>query len=326
MSHRIRPALAIVLVVFTLSLSSGCAALSNFPAPFYTTKKQVDTQMAIARVQEEQGETSSAKKVYEEIVKKKPKHSGAHQRLAIIAVKHGKPKTAEEHFNIARKHDPKNLQLLNDLGYFYYLEGRLTEAEQILSEVVDEDPGQMRAVNNLGLVVGLQGRTTEAYDLFRKVGTEADAQANLAFVFAQLGEVEKAQFHYSRALTHNPRMKPAAHALLQIAEICHQKRQHENMLAQQQLPGTSPEMMGAYPTTHSPALHVNHQSQLPHLPGTPHQAQPIPYHTPHIATPDAVQPLPYYPDTQQQAAPIQSYPVTSPQPLSSSDYEPLALP
>lgn len=212
-SLNLRAGLALAL----LPLCFGCASMPTPSIPFITTNSKIEAQMAVARLQEQQGDLASAKGVYEGVLKKRPKHAEAHQRLAVIAVRQGKTDLAEEHFNKARELDPKNYKLLNDLGYFYYLENRLTEAEEVLREVVDEDPLNPRALNNLGLVLGFQNRTDEAMEAFRRVGTDAEAHANIAFVYAHLGDLDRAQAHYSQALTHNPGMKPAAQALLEIA-------------------------------------------------------------------------------------------------------------
>ncbi len=54
--------------------------------------------------------------------------------------------------------------------------------------------------------------------MFRRTGTEAEAYANMAFVYAQRGDLEKAKASYSRALDLDQKMKPAAEALVQIAQ------------------------------------------------------------------------------------------------------------
>lgn len=333
MLHFNRTALAASLLLGLLASSSGCAALSQFPAPFITTKKQINTQMAIAQVQEDQGDIAGAKKIYEQIVEKRPKHAAAHQRLAVIAVKRGKPDTAEKHFDLARQADPENLKLLNDIGYFYYLENRLVEAETILREVVDEDPGQTRAVNNLGLVVGLQGRTSEAYDLFRQVGAESDAQANLAFVFAQLGDIQRAQMHYSKALTHNPKLKPAAQAMIQIAELCQQQKRYEAMLAAN--PGAIPTAAGQQPVAGQPmpaqpftAQAAAGQTVTYNAPPAPQQGTPVPYYQPIGPQPSAVQTMPYYPAPATNENPtMPAYPMTPhPEPSPMPHYPSTAAP
>ena len=52
--------------------------------------------------------------------------------------------------------------------------------------------------------------------MFRRVGDEADALANLAYVHAQRGEHQQAMQLYSQALSHNGDLRPAAEAMLAL--------------------------------------------------------------------------------------------------------------
>lgn len=55
-------------------------------------------------------------------------------------------------------------------------------------------------------------------DLFKRVNSEAEACANVAYVLAQNGDLSQSQQMYLRALTLDNRMRAAAQAALQIKE------------------------------------------------------------------------------------------------------------
>jgi Tfp pilus assembly protein PilF len=58
----------------------------------------------------------------------------------------------------------------------------------------------------------------ECLTYFRQYLDEADAHANVGFVLTQRGDFEAARQSYTKALSLNPRLKSAQHALLQLAE------------------------------------------------------------------------------------------------------------
>src|SRR5690606_6103389 len=98
------------------------------------------------------------------------------------------------------------------------LQDRLDEAEERLRQALELSPTSRTARTNLALVLGEQGRFGECLNEFRRVGTEAQAHANLAYVYAMLGELEQAEQEYHRALALDPTLLPAADALSQLAE------------------------------------------------------------------------------------------------------------
>jgi DNA-binding SARP family transcriptional activator len=81
------------------------------------------------------------------------------------------------------------------------------------------------------MVLGEQGRDEESLAMFRRVGTEAQAKANLAFVYTQRGDVDQAVESYSEALTLDAKMRPAAQALVQLADRVEKQNAHEALAA-----------------------------------------------------------------------------------------------
>ena len=156
---------------------------------------------------------NQARRVYEEIRRKHPEHVEAAHRLGIVADAQRRHAEAEQLFLFALEREPRNAALLADLGYCYYLQGQLAKAEAALVKATRLEPSNQRYWNNLGLVLGHQGRYDEALDCFRKSGSEADAQYNLAFVYAAQERVEDAKRCFQAALTSDPTHRRAREAL-----------------------------------------------------------------------------------------------------------------
>jgi hypothetical protein len=135
-----------------------------------------------------------------------------------MRAKQGRFEEANEYFDQALRLAPSDATLLSDAGYCYYLEHRLDEAEQTLRRALELRPNDPTICNNLGVLLGEQGRDRECLTMFRRTGTEAQAYANMAFVYAQRGDLEPAKASYGRALTLDQKLKPAAEALVQIAQ------------------------------------------------------------------------------------------------------------
>lgn len=156
---------------------------------------------------------NQARRVYEEIRRKHPEHVEAAHRLGIVADAQRRHTEAEQLFLFALERQPRNAALLADLGYCYYLQGQLAKAEAALIKATRLEPSNQRYWNNLGLVLGHQGRYDEALDCFRKSGSEADAQYNLAFVYAAQERVEDAKRCFQAALSSDPTHRRAREAL-----------------------------------------------------------------------------------------------------------------
>jgi Tfp pilus assembly protein PilF len=173
--------------------------------------------LALARLSERHGETEQAERFYQAMIKKSPQNPTPYHRLGAIRAKEGNFQAADEYFTQALQLDPTNAVLLSDAGYLYYLQNRPAEAEAILRQALEIKPSDPTICNNLAMLLGEQGRCREALTMFKRAGTEAQAYANLAFVYVQQGEFDKAEKGYSRALTLDRNLRPAAEALTQLA-------------------------------------------------------------------------------------------------------------
>lgn len=182
------------------------------------SNKPGDT-VAMARLYEMRGQTEAAAKLYEQELTRDPKQGLVHHRLAVISSKNNNWAKARLHFDTALELMPGNSELLNDLGYALYLQHQLPDAEAALTAAVQANPKNLSAHNNLGIVLGVQGRFDESLVEFRRAGGDAEAYANLAYVHTQLGDVEQAMANLHKALAHDPKLRQAASALVQLNEL-----------------------------------------------------------------------------------------------------------
>ena len=136
--------------------------------------------------------------------------------LAVRATRQGRYAEADVHFLRAWQLGPPTAELLNDMGYRLYLEGRLAEAESVFRQAVFLEPHHVAAVLNLGKVLARQGRIAESLTVFRQVNGEAEAEANVAYVLADWGNIEVAQAHYGRAIEISVAMRQGPPAMARL--------------------------------------------------------------------------------------------------------------
>ena len=217
------------------------------PSGKASATKDIEGMLAMARLVERRGENDKAKEMYQAILAKSPQQPVALHRLGVVNAQDGKLDEAARLLTQAATVDAPSAELLSDLGYTYFLSRKFPEAEQRLREALQLEPDYDAARTNLGLVLGMQGKTDRAMSEFRSVASESEAQANLAFVYTQLGDLENAQKHYLIALDVDSELIPAAEALVQldhfskVRENSAKRRNHQAIAAQEELLAKSAE-------------------------------------------------------------------------------------
>ncbi len=174
--------------------------------------------MAMAKLCAKRGQLDEAQKIYAQLLKKNDRDPALHHRLGVVLARQGDFANAARHFEAASQLNPGDPDLLCDMGYAAYLEGRLDEAESHLRRTLQIDANHRKALNNLGLVLGAQCQDAEALKCFQRIMSEAEALANVAYAQSQRGAFRQSQSTYLQSLSLNNQLKPAAQALLQVAE------------------------------------------------------------------------------------------------------------
>lgn len=197
----------------------GCSAQAPWSkAPSEAEQGKIIAQVSMARLSERHGQPEFAERIYQQVLVRHPDNLQAVHRLAVVAAKRGHYGESQRLFERALKLGPPSAELLSDYGYCLYLQDDLSQAERVLRDALGRDPQYTAARNNLALTLGEQERFEESLAEFRKAVGEAEAHANLGFVQSQLGYYEQAEASLHRALNLNPDLKPAAEALIQLAQ------------------------------------------------------------------------------------------------------------
>ena len=213
------------LLAASLSACCGCKLPSLATGTVASNAKQVDhkqvgpqSKLALARLSERRGNTIQARLLYEACCRENPNDPTAYHRLGVVAATSGNLPAARHYFAQALQHGEPSVDLLNDFGYCCYLQNDLKPAEAALGDALKREPANAGVCNNLALAVGAQGRYHESLALFQRAMPEAEAHANQAFVLVQAGRESDAERHYHQALALNGDLKPAAEAMVQMAE------------------------------------------------------------------------------------------------------------
>ncbi|WP_417849079.1 tetratricopeptide repeat protein [Thalassoglobus sp.] len=202
-------------------LASGCASrgIPLTASAKKTTAKDLEMKYSMARAHEQEGKLAEAHQMYESIYQTDPERADVCHRLGVVKVRIGETAEGITYLMEADALSPKNSKIKSDLGYAHILQGEFDIAEEFLRESLNLNPADMKSVNNLALAVGHQGRMDESYTIYRSVMSDAEAHANIGFVYSEQGNAEMAMRHYDIALDKDPSLKSAAEALVQMNEI-----------------------------------------------------------------------------------------------------------
>ena len=174
--------------------------------------------LAMARLSERRGQPDQAKQLYQVVIRKEPDNLVPYHRLGVMFAQDRDYQKSEAYFRKACEINPTDPKLLSDIGYSYYMQNRLSEAETVFQRAMELTPDDPALCNNMGILLGEQGRFEESLAMFQRAGKESQAVANLGYMYAQRGDVENAKACYSHALTLDTHLRPAAEAMIQLAQ------------------------------------------------------------------------------------------------------------
>jgi Flp pilus assembly protein TadD len=214
-------------------LTTGCQSAKRFVRNSKPgARAEADTKLTLAQVHEQEGQFKKAEDMYRDLHEQDPDNAFVCHHLGVVLIQLGREEEGRLMIEQANLLKPDSPEILNDLGYAYLLSGEIEQAETILREAYELNPDDERTMSNLALAVGYGGRDDEALALYRQTMTEAEAYANLGYIAVQRGEGPRALQYYSKALDLDPQLKPAAQALVQLADM--QKRAEGGRSATQQ--------------------------------------------------------------------------------------------
>ena len=197
---------------------AGCASLSPklSAIPMVARQRSAADQYRAALQAEQRQDFARARDQYAALQQQSPQVAAYAHRMGVVCTQLRDHATATKYFDHARQLEPSNAALLTDMGYSAIVQQDYARAEGLLDAAVRLRPNNTRAVNNLALAIGYQGRFDESLTTFRKINSESQSLANLAYIHSQRHEREQAIDCYRRAVALDPSNKAAATALAQL--------------------------------------------------------------------------------------------------------------
>jgi Flp pilus assembly protein TadD len=118
-----------------------------------------------------------------------------------------RPDAAEAAHRSALAAAPASATYWNNLGFSLYVAKKNDEAIVALERALALDPGLVVAYDNLGFAYGRRGDDAGAERCFRTAGGELGTRLNMAIVYEQRGETERASRLRADAKTLDPRVQ-----------------------------------------------------------------------------------------------------------------------
>ena len=191
------------------------------PARQPSTNPEIVAGLASVKTFADAGQLDRARTECEQLLARHRQNPQIEHRLGCIADLQGKHDEAEQLFLSALKNQGPDPELLDDLGYCYFLQNKLPKAEAACHKAVKLDPTNKLFRNNYGLVLGMMKRYDEALQQFSSVGSEAEANFNLAFIYSTQERTEEAKECFRKALAADPNFQKAREALAAFEKFDH---------------------------------------------------------------------------------------------------------
>ncbi|NIP57041.1 MAG: tetratricopeptide repeat protein [Gemmatimonadetes bacterium] len=183
---------------------------TEFPAdaePGIGEERQREAEdLARAKGLVREGRVEEAERVYQEIIRKKPRHVKARNNLGVLYDETGAHDRAVEQFEAALTQEPENVEVLTNLGSALASQGEFEEAEGILRRAMrlESENHEVRAA--LGILS------------FRR-GLYAQSEAELRWVCERAPEHGPAHYYRGEALNRMGKVEEALEALKRASQL-----------------------------------------------------------------------------------------------------------
>ena len=188
------------------------------PVPAEIPQLNSTTYFSHGHLLERQGSYDRAVEQYKKALEIQPDFVSARNRLGITYNKLGRHMEACQEFLRAIEVKPE-AHLLNNLGFSFYLAEQYPEAKEALQRCVEMNPSFARARMNLAVVLGKLGDFDGAINELRLVGSEADAEYNIALLMTDAARYAEAAQHLEKALASRPDFDAARDQLRVVARL-----------------------------------------------------------------------------------------------------------
>jgi tetratricopeptide (TPR) repeat protein len=155
----------------------------------------------------ETGRIADAKPLLGKAIRLKPDYAEAYDNLGLLYQKRGMYTKAIKQHQKALSIRPDFPEALNHMGVSLDRTGRYGEALAYYQCAIEARPFYSEAYENLGVSLGMQGRLAESLEALQKAVSldpgSPTAYSNMGNVHYQLGDFQKAERHYLKALDLN---------------------------------------------------------------------------------------------------------------------------
>jgi len=164
--------------------------------------EEVRYHFNLALFYQEEGNFPLARRAYEKVVEMWPLYAEAHNNLGVVYKELGIYEQAIAQLRKAVALNPRYPRAYHNLGVVYQLKGDWKQAVKNYEMALSLDRNHLSSYNNLGLVHRAQKRPHEAREALEKAlsinPSFPQTHYNLALVLEEIGEAERARFHYQK--------------------------------------------------------------------------------------------------------------------------------
>jgi len=164
--------------------------------------EEVRYNFNLALFYQEERNFPSARRAYEKVVQMWPLYAEAHNNLGVVYKELGMYEEAILELNKAVALNPRYPRAYHNLGVIYQIRADWKQATKNYEKALSLDRNHLSSYNNLGLVYRSQKRPHEAREVLEKALAInpyfPQTHYNLALVLEELGEMERARFHYQK--------------------------------------------------------------------------------------------------------------------------------
>lgn len=164
--------------------------------------EEVRRHFNLALFYQEEKNFPQARRAYEKVVQMWPVYAEAHNNLGVVYKELGMYEQALGEFKKALALNPRYAMAYHNLGVVHQIKGEWKVATKSYDMVLSLDANHLGSYNNLGLVYRSQKRPHEAREILEKAlainPAFAQTHYNLALVLEDIGELERARFHFQK--------------------------------------------------------------------------------------------------------------------------------
>lgn len=162
--------------------------------------EEVRYHFNLALFHQEERNFPLARRAYEKVVQMWPLYAEAHNNLGVIYKELGMYDLAITELKKALSLNPRYPRAYHNLGVIYQIKGDWKQATKNYEMALSLDRNLLSSYNNLGLVYRAQKRPHEAREVLERAlainSSFPQTHYNLALILEEIGEIERARFHY----------------------------------------------------------------------------------------------------------------------------------